>query len=136
MLSVDYTFYTEVYGGTSIPQDDFDRVINRALGVLNGCTAVNLFEYDFSSDPESQVNRLKMALCNTADAVLGGTDASTGLASPPVASESIAGTWSRSYAVASTDSSSYSRLTAEVQSLANNWLVGTPYVYGPIRLCI
>lgn len=136
MLSIDYTFYKEVYGGTSIPQDDFQRIINRALGVLNGCTAVDLFDYDFSADPESQVNRLKMALCNTADAVFGGTDAKTGLVNAPVSSESIAGTWSRSYAVASSEVSAASRLNAEVQSLANNWLAGTPYVYGLLRMCI
>lgn len=136
VLTIDYTFYKDVYGGTSITEDAFNRVINRALGVLNECLSVDVFTYDFDSDPEAQVTRLKFALCNTADAVNSLIDTNTGLPNPVVSSESIAGTWSRSYAVSTTANTNSYRLSSEVQATVNMWLSGTPYIYGALRMCI
>lgn len=60
MAYVDYTFYTEKYGG-AMQQADFDRLVNRAGYMLCDLTGGRLSDVDLAI--EANKNGISMAMC-------------------------------------------------------------------------
>jgi hypothetical protein len=84
---VEYSFYTDEYGGKAIPSSDFTGYINRATYYINGVIAVNIEDVEITEEVQKAIN---MATCNIADLMYAERN------SINVTSESV-GDWSRSY---------------------------------------
>lgn len=59
-MKVDYSFYTDTYGGTRIPQDDWNRLSQKAEQRLNSFTFGRCSN---NWEGESWCNQAKCAVC-------------------------------------------------------------------------
>lgn len=124
MLEISYSYYTDTYGGTSIAEENFAFILQRAIGIANGILTVDLYDYTAGDFPEVLENRLKTAICGAADVVNSATDSGSAVVSGIVASESVAGAWSKSYAVSSKITNSEAKLRQDVRSVLEDFLSG------------
>lgn len=99
MFTIDYSFYTDTYGGTLIKESDFTRLSDRAIGIVNGYVLVDMYS-DYSIDTILD-NLLHKAVCAVAEVINSVAASGTSVVKPSVQSESISGVWSKSYAVSS-----------------------------------
>lgn len=124
MLEITYAYYRDTYGGTSIAEENFAFILQRAIGIANGILTVDLYDYTAGDFPEVLENRLKTAICGAADVVNSATDSGSAVVSGIVASESVAGAWSKSYAVSSKTTNSEAKLRQDVRSVLEDFLSG------------
>ena len=80
MLEITYAYYRDTYGGTSIAEENFAFILQRAIGIANGILTVDLYDYTAGDFPEVLENRLKTAICGAADVVNSATDSQKDLA--------------------------------------------------------
>ena len=117
MIVVDYSYYTDTYGGTAIAEADFNGVQTKATVILDSmCTAkvLTLTSADLSED---LLTKYKMCVCNICDAM--SEIFEDGVNKGVIKSEKI-GSWSTTYAVKE-GTSAYSTL----MGIINLWLSGT-----------
>lgn len=124
MLEISYSYYKDTYGGTSIAEENFAFILQRAIGIANGILTVDLYDYTSGDFPEVLENRLKTAICGAADVVNSSTDSGSAVVSGIVASESVAGAWSKTYAVSSKTTNSETKLRQDVRSVLEDFLSG------------
>ena len=124
MLEISYSYYTDTYGGTSIAEENFAFILQRAIGIANRILTVDLYDYTAGDFPEVLENRLKTAICGSADVVNSATDSGSAVVSGIVASESVAGAWSKSYAVSGKTTNSETKLRQDVRSVLEDFLSG------------
>ncbi len=124
MLEITYAYYRDTYGGTSIAEENFAFILQRAIGIANGILTVDLYDYTAGDFPEVLENRLKTAVCGAADVVNSATDSGSAVVSGIVASESVAGAWSKSYAVSGKTTNSETKLRQDVRSVLEDFLSG------------
>lgn len=74
-MVVDYDFYKNTYGGTSIPSTAWARSEARAYGKVNNYT------YDRLSDLNNVTDAVKMCICEVADCMYKEADDRDGIAS-------------------------------------------------------
>jgi hypothetical protein len=117
MIVVDYSYYTETYGGAAIAEGDFNAIQTKATVILDSmCTAkvLTLTSADLSED---LLTKYKMCVCNICDAM--NDIFEDGVSKGIIKSEKI-GSWSTTYAVKE-GTSAYSTL----MGIINLWLSGT-----------
>lgn len=101
MINVDYSYYTDDFMGDILTSDNFARYIKRATPYVSSYTFA---QADTVDDNDPRASSVKDALCAVADVLCTSVDASTGEERGPISSESVGGSWSRSYAVKSQNS--------------------------------
>lgn len=124
MFTIDYTFYTDVYGGSLISEADFGRLSDRAIGITNGYVVIDMYkDYDI---PEVLDILLHKAVCAVADLVSSSTVNGSSAFNPLVSQESIAGVWSKSYSLGYSNAAS--EFYFNVTTILKDYLGGTPLV--------
>lgn len=104
MITVDYSYYKDTFGGKAVLEEDFNGVSRKAQYILSYLTygrTDNLLE---DACP-SVATRVKDCLCALCDSVNANTDSDGALSDKLVSSQSI-GSKSISYVVASSSKSS------------------------------
>ena len=97
MIIISYEYYRNVYGGTAIDEANFNMVMNRTISVVNSYLIVDLFELDESEYTEAEITRLKTAICAAAECTSSYLVPGSNESRTILASESVAGMWSRTY---------------------------------------
>ena len=97
MIIISYEYYRDVYGGTAIDEANFNMVMNRTISVVNSYLIVDLFELDESEYTEAEITRLKTAICAAAECTSSYLVPGSNESRTILASESVAGMWSRTY---------------------------------------
>ena len=97
MIIISYEYYRDVYGGTAIDEANFNMVMNRTISVVNSYLIVDLFELDESEYTEADITRLKTAICAAAECTSSYLVPGSNESRTILASESVAGMWSRTY---------------------------------------
>lgn len=97
MINISYEYYRDVYGGTAIDEANFNMVMNRTISVVNSYLIVDLFELDESEYTEAEITRLKTAICAAAECTSSYLVPGSNESRTILASESVAGMWSRTY---------------------------------------
>lgn len=126
MILIGYEYYHSIYGGSAVSEDNFNMIMNRTIGIANGYLSIDLYTYDESKEQEGIVNRLKTALCAAADCVSSSMICGSNEPKGVIASESVAGVWSKSYANSSNDPNI--SLRTNVYSILEDFLSGTEYL--------
>lgn len=97
MAYADFTFYTEVYKGKVITnEDDFDFVSESASDWVDYFTDYKAETVMEEDDDVKSVKAIKKAVCALCDTISQDIDINTGLAKQRVSSETV-GPWSVSY---------------------------------------
>lgn len=99
MLQVDYSYYTDTFLGDVLPESEFQKFIKRAEPY------VSLRTFGRADDVVTTdicAGKLKDCLCSVAEIIKGYT-ANDGTERGAVVSESVGGSWSRSYGSSSDD---------------------------------
>ena len=126
MINISYGYYRDVYGGTAIDEANFNMVMNRTISVVNSYLIVDLFELDESEYTEADITRLKTAICAAAECtssyLVPGSNESRAI----LASESVAGMWSRTYR-ADTDNSE-DAMQKSTYAVIEDFLQGTRFI--------
>lgn len=126
MFTIDYNFYKDVYGGSSISDAEFTRLSDRAIGLTNGYVIIDLYDdYDI---PEVLDILLHKAVCAVADLIKSSTAGASSAIKPIVSQESVAGVWSKSYATTG-GSNGYSDFYFGVISVLKDYLGGTKLLF-------
>lgn len=129
MIEITYEFYQDEYGGSAIVDADFKRVSLRAISIADSYLDCDLFDFIEDDYDESLVYRLKIALCASCDVVGGALKRGSSELSKEIASESVAGVWSKSFATSAKTASSQARdLVDAVYAILNDYLGTTPLV--------
>lgn len=97
MIIISYEYYRDVYGGTAIDEANFNMIMNRTISVVNSYLIVDLFELDESEYTEAEITRLKTAICAAAECTSSYLVPGSNESRKVLASESVAGMWSRTY---------------------------------------
>ena len=66
---VDYTFYTDTYGGTAVASADFTRLALQATAIINTATFGRATTEIESDDDADLVEAIKLATCAVADEI-------------------------------------------------------------------
>lgn len=126
MINISYEYYRDVYGGTAIDEANFNMVMNRTISVVNSYLIVDLFELDESEYTEADITRLKTAICAAAEctssSIVPGSNESRAI----LASESVAGMWSRTYR-ADTDNSE-DAMRKSTYAVIEDFLQGSQFI--------
>lgn len=126
MFTIDYAFYTDTYGGTSISEADFGRLSDRAIGITNGYVLIEMYDdYDI---PEQLDIVLHKAVCAVAELINTYTANGSSAFSPVVSQESVSGVWSKSYSTAK-QSTAASEFYFAVITVLNDYLGGTKLLF-------
>lgn len=126
MFTIDYSFYTDTYGGTLIQESDFGRLSDRAIGITNGYVLIDLYEnYEI---PEQLDVVLHKAVCAVAELISTYMKNGSAVINPLVSQESVAGVWSKSYATAK-QTTAASEFYYAVITVLNDYLGGTRLLF-------
>ena len=115
----DYSFYTDVYLGNLIPEEEFPRYLKRADARLEELTYGHCFDSDLSSATQTRVS---LAECAIADTLYSNDSASSGFAPAAAVTEEKVGSHSVKYADAV---SAQEALADQTRSLAFAYLLTT-----------
>ena len=118
-MSADYSFYTEVYYGTLIPEEEFPFWLGKADARLEELTYGHCFSEDL---PAAVQTRVSLAECAIADALFSVDSASAALAAAVMVAEEKVGSHSVKYRDAA---SAAQALADQVHSLAAAYLLTT-----------
>lgn len=97
MVNVTYSYYKDEYFGDLIQEEEFKKLIKRAKPYLSVRTFGRVDNIDESSD-ENIVNKIKDTYCSVAE-ILKAHTGDDGIEFGVVTSESVGGSWSRSFSV-------------------------------------
>ena len=132
MFTIDYSFYTDTYGGTLIKESDFTRLSDRAIGITNGHVLIDLYaEYDISQELD---NLLHKAVCAVAELISSATVGNSSALAPVVSQESVAGAWSKAYNNGG-NTDNYSIFDYSVTHILLDYLGGTPLLFKGGFIC-
>lgn len=126
MINISYEYYRDVYGGTAIDKADFNMVMNRTISVVNSYLIVDLFELDESEYTEADITRLKTAICAAAECTSSYLVPGSNESRMMLASESVAGMWSRTYR-ADTDNSE-DAMRKSTYAVIEDFLQGSQFI--------
>lgn len=126
MINISYEYYRDVYGGTAIDEADFNMVMNRTISVVNSYLIVDLFELDESEYTEADITRLKTAICAAAECTSSYLVPGSNESRMMLASESVAGMWSRTYR-ADTDNSE-DAMRKSTYAVIEDFLQGSQFI--------
>ena len=115
----DYSFYTDVYLGNLIPEEEFPRYLKRADARLEELTYGHCFD---SGLPAATQTRVSLAECAIADTLYSNDSASGGFAPSAAVTEEKVGSHSVKYADAV---STQQALADQTRSLAFAYLLTT-----------
>ena len=118
-MSADYSFYTNTYHGSLIPEEDFPFWLGKADARLEELTWGRCFD---SGLPESVQTRVSLAECAIADALFSVDSASAALAAAVMVAEEKVGSHSVKYRDAASASQA---LSSQIRSLASAYLLAT-----------
>lgn len=127
MLDITYEYYTDVYGGSSVEEKNFEFRLRRTIAVCNRYLTVDLFEFDESQYTENQLYRLKTAICAAAECVDAFLVSGSNVTSKAVSSESVGGAWSKSYQVSDSDKDG-TAMGDNVQQILIDFLSGSIFM--------
>ena len=118
-MSADYSFYTETYHGSLIPEEDFAFWLGRADARLEELTFGRCFRTDL---PAATQIRVSLAECAIADTLFSVDSASAA----PIAAAAISEEKVGSHSVKYNDAISASQaLSSQIRSLASAYLLTT-----------
>lgn len=126
MINISYEYYRDVYGGTAIDEANFNMVMNRTISVVNSYLIVDLFELDESEYTEADITRLKTAICAAAECTSSYLVPGSNESRMMLASESVAGMWSRTYR-ADTDNSE-DAMRKSTYAVIEDFLQGSQFI--------
>ena len=118
-MSADYSFYTETYHGTLIPEEDFPFWLGKADARLEELTFGRCVRTDL---PAAVQTRVSLAECAIADALFSVDSASAALAAAVMVAEEKVGSHSVKYRDAEAAAQA---LADQVHSLAAAYLLTT-----------
>lgn len=127
MINISYEYYRDVYGGTAIDEANFNMVMNRTISVVNSYLIVDLFELDESKYNEADITRLKTAICAAAECTSSYLVPGSNESRMMLASESVAGMWSRTYSRADTDNSE-DAMRKSTYAVIEDFLQGSQFI--------
>ena len=116
---VSYSFYTDVYLGNLIPEEEFPRYLKRADARLEELTFGHCFDSGLSAAVQTRVS---LAECAIADTLFSFDSASGGFAPAAAVTEEKVGSHSVKYADAV---SAQQALADQTRSLASAYLLTT-----------
>lgn len=121
MAYADYEFYTDVYGGSKIPENDFLRLSNVASAYIDAQTMGRA-----KNASEATLRAVQMAMCDLAEVFMDGDtlNATTFTGEAQVASETV-GAWSKSYVSKGTSATEIEMLEARKRDALLLWLGNT-----------
>ena len=123
MVDVTYSYYKDVYNGSLVDENEFPRLLETAKIYVSNRTFGNSDGID-ESNPYA--GRLKFTLCSVVDLIKAHTS-DDGTEHGSVSSESVGGSWSRSFKV---DSKSGNTLDDIVYDKIYSLLSNTGLLYG------
>lgn len=126
MINISYEYYRDVYGGTAIDESSFNMVMNRTISIVNSYLLVDLFELDESEYTEADITRLKTAICAAAECTSSYLVPGSNESRMMLASESVAGMWSRTYR-ADTDNSE-DAMRKSTYAVIEDFLQGSQFI--------
>ena len=118
-MSADYSFYTETYHGTLIPEEEFPFWLGRADARLEELTFGRCFRTEL---PAAVQTRVSLAECAIADVLFSSDTAAGGLTAGTAISEEKVGSHSVKYNDAVTAAQA---LSSQIRSLASAYLLTT-----------
>ena len=118
-MSADYTFYTDIYHGTLIPEEDFPFYIDKADARLEELTYGHCFSEDL---PAATQTRVSLSECAIADTLFSFDSASAAPITAAAISEEKVGSHSVKYNDAISASQA---LSSRIRSLASAYLLTT-----------
>ena len=96
MVEVTYSYYKDEFKGSLVEENEFSRLLETAKIYVLNRTFGNA---DFITEDNIYADRIKFTLCSVMDLIKTHTS-DDGTEHGEVASESVGGSWSRSYKVA------------------------------------
>ena len=102
MVDISYSYYTDEYKGSSVNENEFPRLLETAKIYVSNRTFGNA---DYIDEGNQYADRVKFTLCSVMDIIKSKTS-SDGSEHGAITSESVGGSWSRSYKVSDKDSNS------------------------------
>lgn len=126
-MYADYTYYKETFGGTAIPESDFNR------SVIMAGRYINQFTYNrITEDNKNEVDGLEDCACDMAESVYTMIYSSS---SGEKKSETIDG-YSVSYVTNQTDGEDIrTALVRNLYAIATLYLSGTGLLYAGVNQC-
>lgn len=124
MVEVTYSYYKDEYFGDMIQESEFKKLIKRAEPYVSARTFGKADEVTDTSDT-SLVIKVKDALCAVAEIIKAHTS-DDGVEHGEVVSESVGGSWSRSFANSTDKSGMIDIITNKLYILLSN----TGLLYG------
>ena len=118
-MSADYSFYTNTYHGSLIPEEDFPFWLGKADARLEELTYGHCFSEDL---PAATHTRVSLAECAIADVLFSSDTAAGGLTAGTAISEEKVGSHSVKYNDAVTAAQA---LSSQIRSLASAYLLTT-----------
>jgi hypothetical protein len=115
MITVDYTYYKDTYGG-SLSEEDFKRLVNIAYVVVDNFTFGRFQMLDEKAVNDFTLMKVKTCICALCDKVENAT-----LSGVAIKSSEKVGSWSVNYAADSLPKS----VQASLYSVVNFYLGGT-----------
>lgn len=97
MIQTTYTYYKDEYLGNLVKESEFPRLIKRAEVYVSARTFGNA---DGITDDSPYANKLRDCLCSVAETIKSHTE-DDGTQHGEITSESVGGSWSRSYKASS-----------------------------------
>ena len=123
MVEVTYSYYKDVYNGSLVDENEFSRLLETAKIYVSNRTFGNSDSID---EGNPYAGRLKFTLCSVVDLIKAHTS-DDGTEHGAVSSESVGGSWSRSFKV---DSKSGNTLDDIVYDKIYSLLSSTGLLYG------
>lgn len=126
MFTIDYSFYTDTYGGTLIKEADFQRLSDRAIGVTNSYVLIDL--YDDYTLSESLDLILHKAVCAVAEVICSAVSAGGSAVKPVLQSESVGGAWTKTYST-NDNQNAYANMEFAIIATLTDYLGGTDLLF-------
>jgi hypothetical protein len=132
MFTIDYSFYTNVYGGSLIKEADFTRLSDRAIGTTNSYVLIDLYsDYDISTELDLVLHK---AVCAVAEVISSALASGGSSVKPVLQSESVAGTWSKTYSTGD-NQNAYANMEFAVIATLTDYLGGTDLLFKGGFIC-
>lgn len=125
MVEITYSYYTDEYKGSSVNENEFSKLLETAKIYVSNRT---FGRADAITEDDDYANRIKFTVCNVVDLIKVHTDDS-GIEHGVVASESVGGSWSRTYKVSDKQSTS---LEGVIYDKIYQLLSNTGLLYGGV----
>ena len=123
MVKITYSYYKDEFKGSLVEENEFSRLLEIAeIYVLNRTFG----NADFITEDNIYASRIKFTLCSVVDLIKAHTS-DDGTEHGAVTSESVGGSWSRSFKVADKGSSSLEEI---IYNKIYSLLYGTGLMYG------